>query len=283
MTPARRVIARQQRLFDDLFQDRRLLVNGIGKSNGTDEHPRAGAPANRKVAATVAGAAVHPRSATVALVEQSKAAGSDRCSATIRNHGRRLVEPLAGMMTTPAKRREPPRTAKRSEKNPPPNSRTELIGLFFARPCGTSERRPRFRRGNLQNADRVGMVGGIDDEDIKLLEQSGPKTSSNGLARGLIDGAAIAATAPHKNSPAGVSLKAVRRANQRAHLPKEAEISSGSASSLIAAIEKLLLAAGRAGCAFRSTHPDRQRVALVHPGRRAANSLGLVITTSHAW
>ena len=66
----------------------------------------------------------------------------------------------------------------------------ELIGRFFVSPGGTSERVFLYF-AEVGGADRVGMGGGIDDEDIKVLE-IGLEELFERLARGLIEDAKLA-------------------------------------------------------------------------------------------
>jgi ADP-ribose pyrophosphatase len=66
----------------------------------------------------------------------------------------------------------------------------ELIGRFFVSPGGSSERVFLYF-AEVGDADRVGKGGGIDDEDIKVLE-IGLEELFEQLARGLIEDAKLA-------------------------------------------------------------------------------------------
>jgi nudix-type nucleoside diphosphatase (YffH/AdpP family) len=100
-----------------------------------------------------------------------------------------LVEPLAGMIDTG----EAPEAAAIRETLEETGYRIrepELIGRFFVSPGGTSERVFLYF-AEVGDADRVGMGGGIDDEDIKVLE-IGLEELFERLARGLIEDAKLA-------------------------------------------------------------------------------------------
>jgi nudix-type nucleoside diphosphatase (YffH/AdpP family) len=63
----------------------------------------------------------------------------------------------------------------------------ELIGRFFVSPGGTSERVFLYF-AEVGDADRVGMGGGIDDEDIQVLEIGLEEL----FARGLVEDTKLA-------------------------------------------------------------------------------------------
>ena len=69
----------------------------------------------------------------------------------------------------------------------------ELIGRFFVSPGGTSERVFLYF-AEVGNADRVGKGGGIDDEDIQVLD-FGLSDLFERLARGLIEDPKLAIAA----------------------------------------------------------------------------------------
>jgi nudix-type nucleoside diphosphatase (YffH/AdpP family) len=100
-----------------------------------------------------------------------------------------LVEPLAGMIDTG----EAPEAAAIRETLEETGYRIrepELIGRFFVSPGGTSERVFLYF-AEVGDADRVGMGGGIDDEDIQVLE-IGLEELFERLARGLIEDTKLA-------------------------------------------------------------------------------------------
>jgi ADP-ribose pyrophosphatase len=100
-----------------------------------------------------------------------------------------LVEPLAGMIDTG----EAPEAAAIRETLEETGYRIrepELIGRFFVSPGGTSERVFLYF-AEVGDADRVGMGGGIDDEDIKVLD-IGLEELFEQLACGLIEDAKLA-------------------------------------------------------------------------------------------
>jgi ADP-ribose pyrophosphatase len=100
-----------------------------------------------------------------------------------------LVETLAGMIDTG----EAPEAAAIRETLEETGYRIrepELIGRFFVSPGGTSERVFLYF-AEVGDADRVGVGGGIDDEDIQVLE-IGLEELFERLARGLIEDTKLA-------------------------------------------------------------------------------------------
>ena len=69
----------------------------------------------------------------------------------------------------------------------------ELIGRFFASPGGTSERVFLYF-AEVTGADRIGAGGGVDDEDVKVLEIAVDQLFEQ-LADGLIEDPKLAIAA----------------------------------------------------------------------------------------
>lgn len=187
MMPARAVIARQQRLFDDFFKIDELLVTHR-QIDGTTSSVQRRLVFER--GDSVAVLLFNRDRRTVVLVEQFKAPTliARRRDDPATTDGW-LVEPLAGMIDTG----EAPEAAAIRETLEETGYRIrepELIGRFFVSPGGTSERVFLYF-AEVGDADRVGMGGGIDDEDIKVLE-IGLEELFERLARGLIEDAKLA-------------------------------------------------------------------------------------------
>jgi ADP-ribose pyrophosphatase len=187
MMPARAVIARQQRLFDDFFKIDELLVTHR-QIDGTTSSVQRRLVFER--GDSVAVLLFNRDRRAVVLVEQFKAPTliARRRDDPATTDGW-LVEPLAGMIDTG----EAPEAAAIRETLEETGYRIrepELIGRFFVSPGGTSERVFLYF-AEVGDADRVGMGGGIDDEDIKVLE-IGLEELFERLARGLIEDAKLA-------------------------------------------------------------------------------------------
>ena len=187
MMPARAVIARQQRLFDDFFKIDELLVTHR-QIDGTTSSVQRRLVFER--GDSVAVLLFNRDRRTVVLVEQFKAPTliARRRDDPATTDGW-LVEPLAGMIDTG----EAPEAAAIRETLEETGYRIrepELIGRFFVSPGGTSERVFLYF-AEVGDADRVGMGGGIDDEDIKVLE-IGLEELFEQIARGLIEDAKLA-------------------------------------------------------------------------------------------
>ncbi len=187
MMPARAVIARQQRLFDDFFKIDELLVTHR-QIDGTTSSVQRRLVFER--GDSVAVLLFNRDRRAVVLVEQFKAPTliARRRDDPATTDGW-LVEPLAGMIDTG----EAPEAAAIRETLEETGYRIrepELIGRFFVSPGGTSERVFLYF-AEVGDADRVGMGGGIDDEDIKVLE-IGLEELFEQLARGLIEDAKLA-------------------------------------------------------------------------------------------
>ena len=187
MMPARAVIARQQRLFDDFFKIDELLVTHR-QIDGTTSSVQRRLVFER--GDSVAVLLFNRDRRTVVLVEQFKAPTliARRRDDPATTDGW-LVEPLAGMIDTG----EAPEAAAIRETLEETGYRireSELIGRFFVSPGGTSERVFLYF-AEVGDADRVGMGGGIDDEDIKVLE-IGLEELFEQIARGLIEDAKLA-------------------------------------------------------------------------------------------
>jgi len=187
MMPARAVIARQQRLFDDFFKIDELLVTHR-QIDGTTSSVQRRLVFER--GDSVAVLLFNRDRRAVVLVEQFKAPTliARRRDDPATTDGW-LVEPLAGMIDTG----EAPEAAAIRETLEETGYRIrepELIGRFFVSPGGTSERVFLYF-AEVGDADRVGMGGGIDDEDIKVLE-IGLEELFEQIARGLIEDAKLA-------------------------------------------------------------------------------------------
>ena len=187
MMPGRAVIARQQRLFDDFFKIDELLVTHR-QIDGTTSSVQRRLVFER--GDSVAVLLFNRDRRAVVLVEQFKAPTliARRRDDPATTDGW-LVEPLAGMIDTG----EAPEAAAIRETLEETGYRIrepELIGRFFVSPGGTSERVFLYF-AEVGDADRVGMGGGIDDEDIKVLE-IGLEELFERLARGLIEDAKLA-------------------------------------------------------------------------------------------
>jgi nudix-type nucleoside diphosphatase (YffH/AdpP family) len=187
MMPARAVIARQQRLFGDFFKIDELLVTHR-QIDGTTSSVQRRLVFER--GDSVAVLLFNRDRRAVVLVEQFKAPTliARRRDDPATTDGW-LVEPLAGMIDTG----EAPEAAAIRETLEETGYRIrepELIGRFFVSPGGTSERVFLYF-AEVGDADRVGMGGGIDDEDIKVLD-IGLEELFEQLACGLIEDAKLA-------------------------------------------------------------------------------------------
>jgi nudix-type nucleoside diphosphatase (YffH/AdpP family) len=187
MMPGRAVIARQQRLFDDFFKIDELLVTHR-QIDGTTSSVQRRLVFER--GDSVAVLLFNRDRRAVVLVEQFKAPTliARRRDDPATTDGW-LVEPLAGMIDTG----EAPEAAAIRETLEETGYRIrepELIGRFFVSPGGTSERVFLYF-AEVGDADRVGMGGGIDDEDIKVLD-IGLEELFEQLACGLIEDAKLA-------------------------------------------------------------------------------------------
>ena len=187
MMPARAVIARQQRLFDDFFKIDELLVTHR-QIDGTTSSVQRRLVFER--GDSVAVLLFNRDRRAVVLVEQFKAPTliARRRDDPATTDGW-LVEPLAGMIDTG----EAPEAAAIRETLEETGYRIrepDLIGRFFVSPGGTSERVFLYF-AEVGDADRVGMGGGIDDEDIQVLE-IGLEELFERLARGLIEDTKLA-------------------------------------------------------------------------------------------
>ena len=187
MMPGRAVITRQQRLFDDFFKIDELLVTHR-QIDGTTSSVQRRLVFER--GDSVAVLLFNRDRRAVVLVEQFKgpALVARRRDDPTTTDGW-LVETLAGMIDTG----EAPEAAAIRETLEETGYRIrepELIGRFFVSPGGTSERVFLYF-AEVGDADRVGMGGGIDDEDIQVLE-IGLEELFEQLARGLIEDTKLA-------------------------------------------------------------------------------------------
>jgi nudix-type nucleoside diphosphatase (YffH/AdpP family) len=190
MMPGRAAITRQRRLFDDFFKIDELLVTHRQTDGAMSSVQR------RLVferGDSVAVLLFNEDRRTVVLVEQFKApalVARRRDDPAITDGW--LVETLAGMIDegeTP----EAAAVRETLEETGYRISTPELIGRFFVSPGGTSERVFLYF-AEVSDADRVGEGGGIDDEDIKVL-QIGLQEFFQRLARGEIEDAKLAIAA----------------------------------------------------------------------------------------
>jgi nudix-type nucleoside diphosphatase (YffH/AdpP family) len=185
--PGRAVVTRQQRLFDDFFKVDELLVTHQ-QIDGTMSSVQRRLIFER--GDSVAVLLFNRDKRAVALVEQFKApalVARRRDDPTTMDGW--LMETLAGMIDDG----ETPEAAAIRETLEETGYRIrtpELIGRFFVSPGGTSERVFLYL-AEVGDADRVGEGGGIDDEDIKVLE-FGLDELFERLAGGLIEDAKLA-------------------------------------------------------------------------------------------
>jgi nudix-type nucleoside diphosphatase (YffH/AdpP family) len=185
--PGRAVVTRQQRLFDDFFKVDELLVTHQ-QIDGTMSSVQRRLIFER--GDSVAVLLFNRDKRAVALVEQFKAPAlvARRRDDPTTTDGW-LVETLAGMIDDG----EMPEAAAIRETLEETGYRIrtpELIGRFFVSPGGTSERVFLYF-AEVGDADRVGEGGGIDDEDIKVLE-FGLDEFFERLVGGLIEDAKLA-------------------------------------------------------------------------------------------
>jgi nudix-type nucleoside diphosphatase (YffH/AdpP family) len=188
--PGRAVVTRQRRLFDDFFKVDELLVTHQ-QIDGTMSSVQRRLIFER--GDSVAVLLFNRDKRAVALVEQFKAPAlvARRRDDPTTTDGW-LMETLAGMIDDG----ETPEAAAIRETLEETGYRIhapELIGRFFVSPGGTSERVFLYF-AEVGHADRVGKGGGIEDEDIKVLEMPVEEIFER-LARGLIEDAKLAIAA----------------------------------------------------------------------------------------
>jgi nudix-type nucleoside diphosphatase (YffH/AdpP family) len=188
--PGRAVVTRQRRLFDDFFKVDELLVTHQ-QIDGTMSSAQRRLIFER--GDSVAVLLFNRDKRAVALVEQFKAPAlvARRRDDPTTTDGW-LMETLAGMIDDG----ETPEAAAIRETLEETGYRIhapELIGRFFVSPGGTSERVFLYF-AEVGHADRVGKGGGIEDEDIKVLEMPVEEIFER-LARGLIEDAKLAIAA----------------------------------------------------------------------------------------
>src|SRR5689334_3125753 len=175
-------ITQRRRLFDDFFKIDELMV-AHQKNDGTTSSVQRRLVFER--GDSVAVLLFNRDRNTIVLVEQFKvpALVARRRDEPITTDGW-LVETLAGMIDAG----ETPQTAAIRETLEETGYRIatpELIGRFFASPGGTSERVFLYF-AEVGDTDRVSAGGGIEDEDVKVLEV-GLDQAFEQLARGLIE------------------------------------------------------------------------------------------------
>jgi len=183
-------ITQQRRLFDDFFKIDELTVEHL-KKDGTTRSVQRRLVFERgdSVAVLLFNRDRH----TVVLVEQFKvpALVARRRDEPTTTDGW-LVETLAGMIDAG----ETPQVAAIRETLEETGYRIatpELIGRFFASPGGTSERVFLYF-AEVGDTDRVSAGGGIEDEDVKVLEVGLDQTFEQ-LAAGLIEDPKLAIAA----------------------------------------------------------------------------------------
>lgn len=166
--PGRAFIERQRRVFDDFFKIDELLV-AHEQIDGTMS-----AVQNRLVferGNSVAILLLHVQRKAVLLVEQFRApalVGRRRDDPSTADGW--IVEPVAGMVDV----NETPEAAairETFEETGYQIRQLQPIGRFFSSPGGTSERVFLYF-AEVGDADRTGQGGGIDSEDIKIVEMA---------------------------------------------------------------------------------------------------------------
>jgi nudix-type nucleoside diphosphatase (YffH/AdpP family) len=183
-------ITQQRRLFDDFFKIDELMV-AHQKNDGTTSSVQRRLVFER--GDSVAVLLFNRERNTIVLVEQFKvpALVARRRDEPITTDGW-LVETLAGMIDAG----ETPQMAAIRETLEETGYRIatpELIGRFFASPGGTSERVFLYF-AEVGDTDRVSAGGGIEDEDVQVLEVGLDQTLEQ-LAGGLIEDPKLAIAA----------------------------------------------------------------------------------------
>jgi ADP-ribose pyrophosphatase len=183
-------ITQQRRLFDDFFKIDELMV-AHQKNDGTMSSVQRRLVFER--GDSVAVLLFNRERNTIVLVEQFKvpALVARRRDEPTTTDGW-LVETLAGMIDAG----ETPQMAAIRETLEETGYRIatpELIGRFFASPGGTSERVFLYF-AEVGDTDRVGAGGGIEDEDVQVLEVGLDQTLEQ-LAGGLIEDPKLAIAA----------------------------------------------------------------------------------------
>jgi len=183
-------ITQQRRLFDDFFKIDELMV-AHQKNDGTTSSVERRLVFER--GDSVAVLLFNRDRNTIVLVEQFKvpALVARRRDEPITTDGW-LVETPAGMIDAG----ETPQMAAIRETLEETGYRIatpELIGRFFASPGGTSERVFLYF-AEVGDTDRVGAGGGIEDEDVQVLEVGLDQTLEQ-LAGGLIEDPKLAIAA----------------------------------------------------------------------------------------
>jgi nudix-type nucleoside diphosphatase (YffH/AdpP family) len=183
-------ITQQRRLFDDFFKIDELMV-AHQKNDGTMSSVQRRLVFER--GDSVAVLLFNRERNTIVLVEQFKvpALVARRRDEPTTTDGW-LVETLAGMIDAG----ETPQMAAIRETLEETGYRIatpELIGRFFASPGGTSERVFLYF-AEVGDTDRVSAGGGIEDEDVKVLEVAIDQAFEQ-LAGGLIEDPKLAIAA----------------------------------------------------------------------------------------
>jgi len=178
----RAVIQRQRRVFDDFFKIDEILV-AHEQIDGTMSAVQKRLVFGR--GDSVAVLLLHAERKSVVLVEQFKApalVGRRRDDHSTTDGW--VVETVAGMINA----NETPEAAalrETFEETGYQIRHLQFIGRFFSSPGGTSERIFLYF-AEVRDADRIGKGGGIDDEDIKIVQMTIDELFDQ-LARGSIE------------------------------------------------------------------------------------------------
>ncbi len=188
--PRRAAVTHQRRLFDDFFKIDELMVTHQ-QSDGAMSSVERRLVFER--GDSVAVLLFNRDRGAVVLVEQFKAPAlvARRRDDPATTDGW-LMETLAGMIDAG----ETPQVAAIRETLEETGYRIaapELIGRFFASPGGTSERVFLYF-AEVGDADRLGAGGGIDDEDVKVVDIDLDEIFAR-LAGGLIEDPKLAIAA----------------------------------------------------------------------------------------
>ena len=180
--PHKAVIARQRRLFDDFFKIDEFVV-AHEQIDGDMSAAQRRLVFERGDAAGVLIFNVDRRA--VVLVEQFRMpALVGRRRDNPRTTDGWILETVAGMID-PGETPEAAAIRETREETGYQPRRVELIGNFFASPGGSSERFFLYF-AEVSDADRLGKGGGVDDEDIRIVQMP-TEDLFHRLTQGLID------------------------------------------------------------------------------------------------